>query len=173
MDEFRKLLTFASSVLINCKRTSRQLYDEWMVKIVKYQESLEGIAAAHLQGGFFEGWPHPPTPATHLRLLEGSDHILLAIDDERREAVVGFITAISDGVLSAYIPLLEVLPAYRGRGIGRELTSRMIERLGGLYMVDLICQPELRSFYEKVGMCGAFGMSIRHFDRQFGERLRT
>ena len=39
---------------------------------------------------------------------------MLARDDAGR--VVGFVTAISDGVLSAYIPLLEVLPEYQGAG---------------------------------------------------------
>ncbi|WP_218212220.1 GNAT family N-acetyltransferase, partial [Pseudomonas sp. 2822-15] len=74
--------------------------------------------------GFFVGWPNPPSSHTHLKLLEKSTHIVLAVDDEN-EQVVGFITAISDGVLSAYIPLLEVLTEYQGRGIGKELVRRM------------------------------------------------
>jgi hypothetical protein len=36
---------------------------------------------------------------------------MLYVDNGR---VIGFITAVTDKVLSAYIPLLEVLPAYRG-----------------------------------------------------------
>ena len=45
------------------------------------------------------------------------------VDGERSGQVVGFITAISDGVLSAYIPLLEVLPGWRSQGIGGELVT--------------------------------------------------
>lgn len=85
--------------------------------MIRYTDSLEGIAPAQLSGGFFEGWPNPPSPETHLKILKNSDYTMLAIDEETGQ-VVGFITAISDGTLSAYIPLLEVLPAYRRRGIG-------------------------------------------------------
>ena len=49
--------------------------------MIQYADSLEGIVAGDLQG-FFVGWPNPPSPETHLKLLAGSDHIVLAIDDE-------------------------------------------------------------------------------------------
>ena len=62
--------------------------------------------------------------------------------------MVGFITAISDGVLSAFIPLLEVLPA-PGPGIGSELVRRMLSELEDFYMVDLVCDPELEPFYRR------------------------
>jgi ribosomal protein S18 acetylase RimI-like enzyme len=134
---------------------------------VHYTESLAGIDASQLAGGFFIGWPNPPSPETHLRLLQGSSHVVLAID-ERTADVVGFATAISDGVLSAYIPLLEVLPEYQHQGIGQELMRRMIAALRSLYMVDLLCDPELQPFYEQTGMRRAVGMLIRNFDRQHG-----
>jgi hypothetical protein len=50
-----------------------------------------------------------------LSLLAGSDHVVLAIDKASGD-VVGFITALSDGVLCAYISFLEVVPGYRQRG---------------------------------------------------------
>ena len=59
-------------------------------------------------------------------LLKNSAEVVLAVDEETG-AVIGFINAVSDGVLSAYIPLLEVLPEYRGRGIGRALVKQMLE----------------------------------------------
>jgi ribosomal protein S18 acetylase RimI-like enzyme len=42
---------------------------------------------------------------------------MLAADDSSGQ-VAGFITAISDRGLTAHIPLVEVLPAYQGQGIG-------------------------------------------------------
>src|SRR5215210_5285014 len=113
--------------------------------MILYADSLDGICAVQLRG-FFVDWPHPPTPETHLKLLASSDFIVLAIDDEI-DAVVGFATALTDGILSAYIPLLEVLPAHQGQGIGQTLVRRLLERLGDLYMVDLLCDPELEVFY--------------------------
>ena len=72
-----------------------------------------------------------------------------------RTSVVGFVTAVSDGVLSAYIPLLEVLPEYQDRGIGSELMRRILEQLDDLYMVDVLCDAEsagvLRALWHAAG----------------------
>ena len=94
---------------------------------ITFQADLQHITPERPQG-FFVGWPNPPSPATHLRLLAGSDYVELAVDADTGQ-VVGFITAISDGVLAAFIPLLEVLPAYQGQGIGATLVNRMLARL--------------------------------------------
>jgi predicted N-acetyltransferase YhbS len=71
-------------------------------------------------------------------------------------------------VLSAYIPLLEVLPAYQGQGIGSELVRRMLAKLADLYMVDLLCDPGMQPFYERLGMRPTTGMLRRNYDRQAG-----
>lgn len=131
-----------------------------------YTHSLDGVTPEQLQG-FFVGWPNPPSPETHLRLLEGSYRIVLAVEGDTGR-VVGFITAISDGVLSAYIPLLEVLPSHQGLGIGQELVRRLLDGLKDLYMVDLLCDSDLQPYYERLGMTGGAGMMIRHYDRQAG-----
>ena len=86
------------------------------------------------------------TQGTHLRLLHGSDEIELATDEETGQ-VVGFATAITDGVLSAYIPLFEVLPAYRGRGVASELVRRLLKKLDHHYMIDLLCDADLQPFF--------------------------
>jgi GNAT superfamily N-acetyltransferase len=129
-------------------------------------DSIEECTPENLKG-FFVGWPNPPSPEKHLEILAGSDEIVLAIDDDTGR-VVGFVNAISDRVLSAYIPLLEVLPEYQKQGIGRELMRRMLEKLDGFYMVDLISDERVRPFYEKFGMKASCGMCIRRFDKQSG-----
>ena len=127
--------------------------------MIDYTDSLSGIEPRHLEG-FFVGWPHPPSPETHLRLLGGSDHIVLAIDRENGQ-VVGFVTALTDGVLSGFIPLLEVLPAYQGQGIGQRLMRQILDRLDHLPDVDLLCDPQLVPFYERFGMTSGIGMMLR------------
>ena len=134
--------------------------------MIRYTDSPQGIEPRHLRG-FFVGWPNPPSPETHRRLLAGSDHLVLALDDESGN-VVGFVTAISDGVLSAYVPHLEVLPPYQGRGIGTELMRRLLDRLRGLYMVDLLCDAEVQPFYARLGMRPVPGMAVRNHARQSG-----
>lgn len=136
-----------------------------MAKIV-YRESADGIVSEQLLG-FFVDWPNPPDPETHLRLLRQSGAVVLALD-EGADRVVGFITAITDGVLAAYIPLLEVLPAWQGQGIGRELVERMLDRLRDLYMIDLLCDEEMQPFYGRLGFQRSPGMVIRNYANQPG-----
>ena len=133
---------------------------------ITYQSDLQGITADRLQG-FFVGWPHPPSPATHLRILQRSDYIELAVDAATGQ-VVGFVNAISDGVLTAYMPLLEVLPAYQGQGTGATLVTRLLARLEHLYMVDLLCDADVQPFYARLGMRPATGMMLRNYERQSG-----
>jgi len=128
--------------------------------MITYTDSIEGITPDILHG-FFEGWRRTVTPAEHLRILENSYAFLCAIDDTSG-SVVGFITAVSDGVLCAYLPLLEVLSAYRGQGIGTELVRRMLEKLDGIYMIDLMCDEDVRGFYERLGFISTHGMIIRN-----------
>lgn len=117
--------------------------------------------------GFFVDWPNPPSPQTHLKLLENSSNVVIAVDEQSKQ-VVGFITAISDGVLSAYIPFLEVLPAYKNRGIGKELIKRMLDELSNIYMIDLCCDDDLIPLYEKFGMIRSNGMLMRNYKMQSG-----
>lgn len=133
--------------------------------MVTYADHTEGIAAVQLQG-FFEGWPEHPSPETHLKILKQSSHIVIAKDGDR---VVGFITAISDNVLCAYVPLLEVLPEYRGQGVGKELVRLMLLKLGDLYMIDLTCDSELRPFYLSLGMSAMTAMCKRNYQNQSGK----
>ena len=139
--------------------------------MISYTDSLAGVSSEHLQSGFFAGWPNPPSPTTHYRILANSAAIVLARTDNGD--VVGFITAVSDHVSCAYIPHLEVLPAYQGQGVGSELVRRMVEKLQHLYMIDLVCDPQLQSFYERLGMKAVVGMVIRNYDRQSGESAIT
>jgi ribosomal protein S18 acetylase RimI-like enzyme len=132
--------------------------------VIRYSDSLAGVTAQNLTS-FFVGWPNPANAETHFHILQGSYKIWLAFDENR---VVGFITAISDGVLAAFIPLLEVLPEYQGQGIGLELTRRMLDSLKHLYSIDLICDEELQPFYEKIGMRPYSGMIYRYYENQAG-----
>ncbi|MGB7342559.1 MAG: GNAT family N-acetyltransferase [Phototrophicaceae bacterium] len=133
--------------------------------MIHYTDALDGISADMLQGGFFVGWSSQPSAETHLRLLQGSYQIWLALDDKM---VVGFVSAISDGVLAAFIPNLEVRPHYQGQGIGTELMRRMLQSLQHLYSIDLMCDDDVIPFYERLGLIQARGMLRRNYDNQAG-----
>ncbi len=136
--------------------------------MIEYRESASDLTSAQLTG-FFVGWPNPPSPETHLRMLHGSSHVVLARDNGR---VIGFINAVSDNVLSAYIPLLEVLPDYQHQGIGAELVRRMLRQLDGYYMVDLTCDLEIQPFYERRGLRRMTAMMRRDLTAQCGKQER-
>jgi ribosomal protein S18 acetylase RimI-like enzyme len=127
--------------------------------VIEYETTADGVEPRDL-GGFFVGWPNPPSQEQHLKLLQQSEHIVIA-RDEASGRVVGFVTAVGDGILSAFIPLLEVLPEHQGRGIGTELVRRMLALLEGRYMVDLLCDEDLVPFYERFGMTKVAGMARR------------
>lgn len=129
--------------------------------MIKYIYSIKNINPDDLRG-FFEGWDNKPSREKHYKILSNSQYVILALDGEK---VIGFINAVSDKVLSAYIPLLEVLPGYRGRGVGKELVSRMLKALNDYYMIDLCCDANLAGFYSKLGMSRITGMIIRNYNK--------
>lgn len=133
--------------------------------MIHYIDSLDQIQADQLTGGFFVGWPNPPTPETHLKLLQGSYKVWLALDEDK---VIGFVQAISDGVLTAFIPLLEVLPEYQGQSIGKTLMEKMLDSLSHLYSIDLMCDADLQPYYARLGMRSGTGMMTRNYDNQSG-----
>lgn len=131
---------------------------------IEYRSSPVGLESGDV-AGFFVGWPNPPSEETFLKLLAASSQVVLALESGR---LIGFITANTDEVLSAYIPFLEVLPSHQGRGVGKELVRRMLDSLRDYYMIDLCCDPELVPFYERFGMTKGTAMLTRNYDRQAG-----
>lgn len=81
---------------------------------INYIDDMTGVTEERL-GGFFVGWPAKPSRAQHLAVLRGSHRAIVAVDDDTGQ-VVGFVNMISDGVLTAFVPWLEVRPNTRGTG---------------------------------------------------------
>jgi ribosomal protein S18 acetylase RimI-like enzyme len=135
--------------------------------MIDYRKDLAGVGVDQLRGGFFEGWPSPPSPAQHLAHLHGAEIAIVAVDSATGQ-VIGFVTAIGDGVLTAFIPFLEVLPAYRGREIGTELIRRVLALLRDRYSVDLACDADLVPFYERLG--GVAGTAVMWRNRAASTR---
>lgn len=75
--------------------------------MIRYTEDMTAIEE-NMLGGFFVGWPRSPSAAQHLAVLRGSFRAVVAVDDSAGR-VAGFVNMISDGVLTAFIPWLEVL----------------------------------------------------------------
>ena len=128
---------------------------------IEFRSAIDGIVAEQLSG-FFVDWPEPPSLERHLEILTASHGVELAIDTATN-CVVGFINVISDGVFSAFIPLLEVLPEYQGRGIGGAIIDRIIARYRDLYILDLCCDERVVSVYESRDFIRVVGMVRRNY----------
>jgi GNAT superfamily N-acetyltransferase len=126
--------------------------------MTEYTVGVGDIDAGALEG-FFAGWPHPPTAHALHRALARSTTCVLAREGEQ---VVGFVNALSDGALAAYLPLLEVRSDHRGRGIGTELVRRVLDVLSDVYMVDVVCDDSVVPFYERLGLTRLNGMALRN-----------
>lgn len=133
---------------------------------ITYTDNIELIDASDLEG-FFVGWTSCPPKELHYEVLKGSFKVWLVLEDEK---CVGFINAISDGTLTAFIPLLEVLPEYQHKGIGKVLVERMLDDLKIKYSIDLVCDGSIAPFYEKLGFQKCIGMSIRHYENVKGSQ---
>jgi GNAT superfamily N-acetyltransferase len=127
---------------------------------IEYRTSAAGLRWEQLDG-FFVGWEVRPSASTLLDHLLASYRCAIAVDTSG-DRVVGFASAVSDGLLAAYIPLVEVLPGWHERGIGTELMNVLFDQLKHLYMVDLACDDDVKPFYEKLGMTAATAMVRRN-----------
>jgi len=128
--------------------------------VISYTDDLTAVREDMLRG-FFVGWPRRPSTAQHLAVLRASYRSVVAIDDAASR-VAGFVNMLSDGILTAFIPWLEVLPEYQRQGIGDELMRRVLADTDRFYSVDLVCAAELLPYYARFGMASASGALLRH-----------
>ncbi|MEA1883435.1 MAG: GNAT family N-acetyltransferase [Thermotogota bacterium] len=57
----------------------------------------------------------------------------------------------------------EVLPDYQKRGIGTQLMEIMLDQLSQFTCVDLTCDENLQSFYQRFSMLKFHGMILKKY----------
>lgn len=97
---------------------------------------------------FFVGWPVKPSYELVMKHFEASHPFFLLNENSD---VVGFISALTDHSLYAFIALLEVRKSEQGKGHGKFLVAEMLKSLEGIYAIDLVCDADLESFYQPLG----------------------
>lgn len=98
------------------------------------------------------GWSAANKPEQLRNGLVNSETLITAWAGE---TLVGLGNAISDGHLVGYYPHLLVLPAHHGRGVGREIVSRLRVRYEDFHQHMLIAEGPAVEFYERVGFARA------------------
>ncbi|MFN8059060.1 MAG: GNAT family N-acetyltransferase [Vicinamibacterales bacterium] len=85
----------------------------------------------------------------HLALVFSHSMFVCFVYDQR--VLVGAGRALADGRDCSYICDVAVLPSHQGRGVGRDIVARLLERSKGHRKVILYSVPGKEPFYEKLG----------------------
>jgi GNAT superfamily N-acetyltransferase len=108
-----------------------------------------------------EGWPTPMERLDEALLgWHNSWPTLVALADG---SVIGFVRAITDGVITTYVAELLVSVEWRGRGIASVLLN-VTQLLGPGTRLDLLATEQSRSFYERAGFHPFAGYRRRWVD---------
>lgn len=93
------------------------------------------------------------------KAMEQSFYVIYAYDEEK---LIGTGRVISDGVINAYLCGLGVAPDYRDRGIGTEISRRLVEHCKNNNLhIQFFCKEELVPYYKNMGFeVFAIGMKV-------------
>lgn len=127
--------------------------------MITYQNNLTNISNEMLSH-FCVGWKYPITGVEMNEILLNSHKFVLALSDG---IPIGFVNSLSDGVKFAFIPMLEVLPDYKNKGVGKKLLELLFDELTDIQNIDLTCDEELQAYYEQFGMVKSHGMVFRKY----------
>ena len=99
-----------------------------------------------------EWWTRGRTTEETLTLLRRADH-LFGVCEPCSGRLLAFARVLTDGVFKAFVFDVIVAKDSRGRGLGSRLMRRILEHpdLREVKHVELVCLPELETFYERLG----------------------
>lgn len=86
-------------------------------------------------------------PEVHERAFAASHTVVFVHDDGE---LVGFGRALSDGEYQAALYDIAVAPEMQGRGVGRLIVERLLDRLSGCNVI-LYAAPGKEGFYDRLG----------------------
>lgn len=124
-----------------------------------FDRDLPATAVAHLYQQTV--WTRRRTLEQIQRMLVTTPLILAVYDGER---LIGFARVLTGDLFRAYIEDVIVDEAYRGRGIGKGIMQRLMERLAHVEEITFNCEDHLVPFYEQFGF-ERFTMTFMHIWR--------
>lgn len=80
--------------------------------------------------------------------FSNSPYKCFVLEDER---LIGAGRVVADGVDTAYLCDIVVHPEFQGRGIGRDITMKLMELSAGHKKMILYANPGVEPLYEKLG----------------------
>jgi len=80
--------------------------------------------------------------------MQNYETVFTAWDDDK---LVGLISAMDDGMMTAYIHYLLIRPEYQGKGIGKQLIECTKEKYKDYLRIVLVAYDKECGFYEHCG----------------------
>ena len=95
------------------------------------------------------------------RMLQESDVVVVLVH-RTTDRVVGFARVLTDFTYVALVLDVVVSEEYQGAGLGALLMDSVVRhpRLVDVRSIELVCQPELVSFYRRWGFTDQVGRSL-------------
>jgi spermidine synthase len=119
------------------------------IRIVSSADPAQ-ILDLYRQAGWWQTDDDPRYLDTVAKIVSGTYCFVIA---EQGGRIIGMGRAISDGISDAYIQDVTVRKELRGRGIGKAIIRRLVEKLkaDGLQWIGLISEPGYEGFYRELG----------------------
>ncbi len=110
---------------------------------------IHEFSAEQLQDLFLSvEWSSGHYPDKLVTAMRNFETVYSAWDNDK---LVGMICAMDDGIMTAYVHYLLVNPEYQGKGIGRELVSKIKEKYTDYLRIVLVAYDAELNFYERCG----------------------
>lgn len=115
---------------------------------IKYKE-IKIFTEAELENLFLSvNWSSGKYPDKLVKAMKNSDSVISAWDGDK---LIGFINALSDGVMTAYFHYLLVNPDYQAKGIGKTLVTKILEIYEDYARKVVIAYKTEIEFYQRCG----------------------
>lgn len=112
-------------------------------------KTINDIGASELERLFLSvRWSSGHFPDKLAAAMKNYETVITAWDGER---LVGLLSAMDDGVMTAYIHYLLVDPEYQDKKIGRTLVEMSKEKYADYLRIVLIAYNKEAHFYEQCG----------------------
>ena len=113
-----------------------------------WKETLDGIDWEELSA-LYRAAPLGSKDAATLETAFTHSRFTVFLYEDGR--IVGVGRALADGVDCSYICDVALLPGYQGRGLGKQIVSRLVELSAGHRKIILYAVPGKEPFYAKFG----------------------
>lgn len=94
------------------------------------------------------GWSSGHFPDKLVIAMKNFESVFTAWDGDK---LVGLVSAMDDGIMTAYVHYLLIRPEYQSMGIGKELVDRIKEHYNDYLRIVVVAYNDEIEFYEHCG----------------------